>query len=84
MRPYVYYLPAIVFGLIAVSTGRINFQDPKLVKHPGGFWTPFRLFDDNEWTEAGLAARRRFLRSVVLALTGCVVTWIVVLALFGP
>jgi hypothetical protein len=84
MRPYIYYIPLVVFMLVALgSRSSIDLMDPRVVKRPGGLWTPFRVFRDDEWTADGLVARRRLLRSMALAIALSILAEIVVLAIAG-
>ena len=82
MLPYMYLIPVAVFLLTAVlSGGIINLKDPRVVRRPGGMWTPARIFRDEEWTPHGLAVRRRLLRSMALALGAGILAWAAVLAI---
>lgn len=65
MKDLIPYIPIAVFLVVGfVSGAYIDTRDPRLVRRPGGLWTPFRVFNDAEWTEEGLVARRRFLRGL--------------------
>jgi len=40
-----------------------NLRSQRYVRHPETrFWSPFRLFADEEWTQEGLHYRRKLLR----------------------
>lgn len=85
MRPYIYNLPMVAFLITALVTGGlIDLNDPRLVRRPGGFWTPARVFRDEEWTAEGLVARRRLCRSMASALGVGVLSLLAVLAIAGP
>ena len=84
MRPYIYYLPMIVFLITALATGGlIDLKDPRLVRRPGGMWSLPRVLRDEEWTQEGLVARRRLLRGMAIALGVAILSWVVVLNLAG-
>ena len=61
----------MLFGACAViSAVRLpRWHDPKYVRHPErrvwGFW---RFLDNNEWTEEGRILRRRYVRSLGVAI----------------
>ena len=69
MKSFIWLIPPAVFLVVGFASGAyLNVRDPSLVRNPGGVWGPGRLFDDSEWTEQGLVARRRSFRGIGLAL----------------
>ena len=82
MDVWIYYIPMVVFGITVVSTGGlINLKNPKLVRRPGGLWSPIRAMNDDEWTPEGLIARRRLVRALALGLAFGVISWLLVLSI---
>jgi hypothetical protein len=69
MKSFIWLIPMAVFLIVGFASGAyINVRDQRLVRNPDGVWGPGRLFNDAEWTEQGLAARRRFFRGISIAL----------------
>ena len=84
MRPYIYYVPMVVFLLAALATGGIiDLKDPRVVRHPGGLWSPSRVFRNEEWTQEGLVARRRLFRGMAIAFALAILSMVVVLNVAG-
>jgi hypothetical protein len=85
MRSYIFSIPVAVFLVVGfVGTRGFDLMDPRLVRRPGGFWTPVRLLRDDEWTADGLLARRRLFRTVAASLGAFILALIAVLAIAGP
>ena len=55
-----------VYGVVKFRGG--NLRSARYVTRPDSlWWSPFRVFDDAEWTPEGLNYRRRFLIWIGLA-----------------
>ena len=84
MRSYLFSLPVAVFLVVGyVGTRGFDLMDPRLVRRPGGFWTPMRVLRDEEWTADGLLARRRLFRTMAASLGALILVLMIVLAIAG-
>ena len=81
MKDLIWLMPMTVFLVVGYASGAyIDVRDPRLVRNPGGVWSPGRLLDDAQWTEMGLVARRRFFRGVLITLACAFVAIVALLA----
>ena len=75
---YLLFGVLILWGIVGLAT-LPRWYDPRFVRYPERqMWSFWRYFNDEEWTEEGLAVRARYVRFYGIALLIMVIGIVVV------